>query len=189
MAVEIQLRKFSRRDFARMLESGILSEDDRVELIDGEVRQMCPVGSRHVAIVNRLNAILTSQLSDRAIVSVQNPVTLDDFSEPQPDLVVLRPRDDFYMDSLAGPEDTWLVIEVADSSLEYDRDEKIPRFAQRRIPEAWLVDINGQMVVRYADPGGDGYQDAREFAAGMELRSIEIQGLRVSIDTLFNIGR
>ena len=189
MTVQVRRHQFSRRDLARMLESGILSEDDRVELINGEVREMCAVGSRHVATVNRLNALLTSQLLGRAIVSVQNPVVLNDFTEPLPDLAVLRPRDDFYADSLAGPEDALLVIEVADSCLEYDRDEKIPRYAQARIPKAWLVDIDGQAVVQYADPDANEYQDIRTFAPGMELESIEIPAMRISIDDLFHIRR
>jgi Uma2 family endonuclease len=188
MSVQIRRFQFSRNDFARMRQSGIFGEDDRVELIDGEVVQMSAVGSRHVAIVNRLTALLTSQLSDRVIVSVQNRVVLNDFTEPQPDLVVLRPRDDFYADSLAGPEDSLLVIEVADSSLEYDRDEKIPRYGQMRIPEAWFVDINGQAVVRYSEPAEAGYQEVREFVTGTELQSVAIGSLRIAIDTLFHIA-
>ena len=147
-----------------MVESGILAEDDRVELIDGEVRQMNPIGSLHAAIVNRLTALLTNRLGDRAIVSVQNPVILNDLTEPQPDIVILRARDDFYKKALPGPEDVMLVIEVADSTLEYDRDEKVPRYAQMRIPEVWLVDVNDQQVTFYAQPGGDRYQQVLAFA-------------------------
>ncbi len=172
-----------------MVESGILAEGDRVELMDGEVRQMNPIGSRHAAIVNRMNSILTNRLVQQAIVSVQNPVILNDFTEPQPDIVVLRPRDDFYMRALPGPEDMMLVIEVADSTLEYDRDEKIPRYARMRIPEVWLVDVNDPQVTLYVHPSGDRYQEVLVFAPGQELESVEIQSLRLSIDDLFLIGR
>ena len=189
MSVAAQRYQFSVDDFARMVDAGILEENDRVELIDGEVRQMSPIGSLHVAIVNRLNAVLTKQLSDRAIVSVQNPVILNDFTEPQPDLVVLRPKVDFYQDALAGPKDVLLLIEVADTTLEYDRDEKLPRYAEMGIPEVWLVDVNRQEVVRYARPDAGGYQDVQAFGPGEEFESVEIGSLRLSINPLFLIGR
>ena len=189
MSVQIQRWRFTVQDLARMVDSGILAEDDRVELVDGEVRQMNPIGSLHAAIVNRLTALLTNRLADRAIVSVQNPVILNDFTEPQPDIVILRPRDDFYKQALPGPEDIMLVVEVADSTLEYDRDEKVPRYARMRIPEVWLVDVNDQQVTSYAHPGGDRYQQVLALAPGEELESVEIQSLRLSIDVLFLIGR
>jgi len=189
MSVQFQRWQFTVRDFARMVDSGILAENDRVELIDGEVRHMNPISSRHAAIVNRLNSILSSRLGERAIVSVQNPVILNDFTEPQPDIVVLRPRDDFYRHELPGPEDILVVIEVAGSTLEYDRDEKIPRYAKMGIPEAWLVDVNDQVVTLYSQPHGDGYLHSPAFARGQELESVEIPDLRVAIDDLFLIGR
>jgi Uma2 family endonuclease len=186
---KFQRWQFTVQDFARMVESGILAENDRVELIDGEVRHMNPIGSLHAAIVNRLNSILTSRLGQRAIVSVQNPVILNDFTEPQPDIVVLRPRDDFYRKALPGPEDVLVVIEVADSTLEYDRDEKIPRYAKMRIPEAWLVDVNDQVLTLYSHPHGDGYLHSPAFAPGQELESVEIPFLRIGIDDVFLIVR
>jgi hypothetical protein len=134
MAVQILRWQCTVANFARMVETGILAEDNRVELIDGAVRAMRPIGSRHVAIVNRLNARLSRQVTDRAIVSVQNPLQLTDYTEPQPDLAVLRPRADFYAQALPVPADVLLVVEVVETSPEYDRDEKIPRYAQARLP-------------------------------------------------------
>jgi len=113
MAVQILRWQFTVADFARMVEAGILAEDDRVELIDGEVRAMSPIGPRHVAIVNRLNALLSRQVANRAIVSVQNPIQLTDYTEPRPAIAVLRPREDFYAQALPLPEDVLLVVEVA----------------------------------------------------------------------------
>jgi Uma2 family endonuclease len=189
MSTTVPLYRFTVTDYSRMLESGILDEDDRVELIDGEVRCMSPIGSLHVFVVNRLNAILTQQLAERAVVSVQNPLILDDFTEPQPDIVVMRMRDDFYKHALAGPNDVLLIIEVADSSLEYDRDEKIPRYAQMQIPEVWLVDVEAEEVVRYSEPEGQSYRQSPVFETGQELASVAIESLRIPIDDIFLIGR
>jgi Uma2 family endonuclease len=189
MTVQIQRWQFTVQDFARMVEAGILAEGDRVELIDGEVRQMNPIGSLHAATVNRLNNLLTSRLGERAIVSVQNPVILNDFTEPQPDIVVLQPRDDFYKEVLPGPEDIMLIIEVADSTLEYDRDEKIPRYARMRIPEVWLVDVNDQQVTLYANPSSNRYRHVEAFAPGMQFDSVQVKSLRLSIDSIFLIDR
>lgn len=187
MSVAVPHYRFTVDDFSRMVDSGILSEDDRVELIDGEVRQMRPIGSLHASLVNRLNQILTRQLGDRAIVSVQSPVILSDFSEPQPDLLVLKPRDDFYASAHPRPEDVLLLIEVADTTLEYDRDEKIPRYAESRVPEVWLVDANEKEVVQYARPKGQRYQHIRALERGEELAALEIESLRLPIAELFPV--
>jgi Uma2 family endonuclease len=160
-----------------------------VELIDGEVRQMSPIGPLHMFLVNRLNAILTKQLGDRAIVSVQNAVILNDFTEPQPDFSILRPRKDFYRHAVARPKDVLLLIEVADTSLEYDRDEKVPRYAKMRIPAVWLVDGNNEQVTRYDHPRAGSYRQIHAFGPGDELASITIDSLRIPINDLFLIGR
>src|SRR5712691_10205844 len=139
MTVQILRWQFTVADFARMTEAGIFAEDDRVELIDGEVRVMSPIGPRHAAIVKRLNALMSRKVADRAILSVQDPIQLTDYTEPQPDLAVLRVREDFYVQAHPVPADVLVVVEVAETSLEYDREEKIPRYAQVRIPEVWLL--------------------------------------------------
>jgi Uma2 family endonuclease len=182
MTVQILRWQFTVADFARMLEAGILTEDDRVELIDGEVRAMSPIGPRHVAIVNRLNALLSRQVADRAIVSIQNPIQLTDFTEPQPDIAVLRPREDFYAQALPLPEDIVLVVEVAETSLEYDRDEKIPRYAQTQIPEVWLIEVEQATVTQYTHPDGMRYRRVQNLTRG-QLLSTDILGL--TIDDIF----
>ena len=188
MSVVVQRRPFSIEDFARMVDVGILGKDERVELIGGEVRQMLPIGSLHAAIVNRLNALLTERLVHRAIVSVQNPVVLTDFTEPLPDLVVLRLRDDYYRKALPRASDVILLIEVADTTLEYDRDDKVPKYARMGIPEVWLVDANGQEVTQYSRPDASSYHDVRTFGLGRELQSVEIQPLNLSVDDIFLRG-
>lgn len=111
MTAQTVRRQFTVYDYARMREGGILTEDDRVELLDGEIYLTSPLGPLHIALVNRLNKILMRCVDDQAIVSIQNAVQLDDYSEPQPDIAVLRSRDDEYAQSLARPEDIWLIIE------------------------------------------------------------------------------
>ncbi|MBI4468217.1 MAG: Uma2 family endonuclease [Acidobacteria bacterium] len=186
MSIEALRWQFTVADFARMVQAGILSEDDNVELMDGEVRAMSPVGPRHVAIVNRLNAILSSQIAGRAIVSVQNPIQLTDYTEPQPDIAVLCPREDFYAHALPLPEDVLLVVEVAEASLEYDRGEKVPRYAQMRIPEVWLVDVERETVTQYTNSDGSRYAGEQTLARGQHLDSPNTLGaLRLSIDAIF----
>jgi Uma2 family endonuclease len=182
MSVIIPRHQFTVDDFAKMVDAGILTADQRVELIDGEVREMSPIGSVHAAIVNRLNSLLTVKLNGRAIVSVQNPVILNDFTEPQPDFVILRLREDFYKEELPGPGDVLLIIEVSDTSLEYDRDEKVPRYAEMNIPEVWLVDCNASEVVQYAKPKGQEYRHVEKFGRGKDLHSIAIESVSLSIN-------
>jgi Uma2 family endonuclease len=187
MSVASPRYKFTVDDFARMGESGIIGHEERVELIDGEVRQMSPIGSLHSGLVNRLNRILTRQLGDRAVVTVQSPVILSDYSEPQPDLLVLKPRDDFYTKGHPRPQDVLLLIEVADTTLEFDRDEKIPRYAESQILEVWLVDALGREVSQYARPKGNRYQQVRAFEPGEEVVAQEIESLVLAVAELFPV--
>src|SRR2546428_3421807 len=161
MPVEITRRLFDVDDYHRMAKAGILSEDDRVELIDGEIVAMTPIGSRHNAAVDRANRSLTMALGDRAFVRVQGSVRLDRFREPQPDFVLLRPQADFYASRLPGPSDILLIIEVAESSLGYDRDVKARIYAQSAVPEYWLGDLDDRSVSCYSEPRDGTYQTLR----------------------------
>src|SRR5215470_3510676 len=151
MSVEVAKWAFTSDEYHRMLRAGILSEDDRVELIQGEIIKMSPIGSRHAACVKRLNSILSKSL-DRVVISVQDPVALNDYSEPQPDIALLKPRDDFYAGSLPTADDVLLIIEVADASLEYDGTVKLALYAESRIPEAWLAALPGDLVEAHSNP-------------------------------------
>ncbi len=144
--------RFSVDDYHRMAEAGILGEDDRVELIDGEVITMSPIGLRHLSCVDRLNALLVGGLGPRAIVRVQGSVRLGDRSEPEPDLVLLRPRDDFYGTSPATAGDVLTLIEVMDSSAPYDRGTKLGLYARAGVAEVWLVDLNQERVELHRRP-------------------------------------
>src|SRR5262245_4728910 len=142
MAVEVVAtrRRFTRAEYYRMAEVGILGEDDRVELIKGEIIEMSPIGRRHTAFVGNLTQLLAVRLAGRALVWVQNPVALADDTEPQPDLAVLRRRRVPYKDREAWAEDALLLIEVADSSLAYDRTTKLRLYGEAGIAEYWVVD-------------------------------------------------
>lgn len=185
MAVKILRWQFTVADFARMVKAGILAEDDRVELIDGEVRAMSPIGPRHAAIVNRLNALLSRQLADSAIISVQNPIQLTDYTEPQPDIAVLRLREDFYAYAFPLPDDVLFVIEVAETSLQYDREEKLPRYAQMEIPEVWLIDVDRETVTQYTHPDGTRYGLEQTLERGQRIISDTMSLLQLSVDDIF----
>lgn len=162
MPVGIRKRRFTADDYQRMGQVGILSEDDRVELIDGEVVAMTPIGPRHNAAVNRANRAIGRAVGDQAIVQVQGSVRLDFYHEPQPDLVLLRPQDDFYVSRLPGPEDILLVVEVAESSLDYDGDVKARLYAQLGIREYWLVDLNADLITDHSEPHDGSYRTIRQ---------------------------
>ena len=140
-----------------MGEAGVFTGGGRVELIDGEIREMAPMGPLHAGTVNRLAELLITRLAGKANVSVQNPVRLDRHTEPQPDLAVARRRADYYSGRHPEADDLLLVIEVADSSVLYDRVEKMPRYAAAGIPEAWLVDAATGTVTAYTGPSPAGY--------------------------------
>lgn len=144
-------------DYYRLGELGVFHEDDRVELLGGQVVALSPIGRDHAGCVDFLSNTLSRMLGDDTIVRCQNPLRLDRRSEPQPDLALLRPRDDFYRSRHPGPADTYLVIEVADSSLEYDRDIKLQFYARATIPEVWIVDLSNGVIEVYRGPTGDHY--------------------------------
>jgi Uma2 family endonuclease len=139
-------------DYHRMGEVGILAPDARVELIDGEIIDMAPIGSSHVSTVLRLDHVLKDAVKGQALALVQAPIVLDDYSAPQPDLALLRLRDDYYRSSLARPADVLLIVEVAQSSLRYDRSVKVPLYARHGIPEVWLIDGMSPKLTRHRTP-------------------------------------
>jgi len=153
-------------DYHRMGDAGIFHEDDRVELIDGELFQMAPIGSRHAATVTRLTSQFGALAGGRFLLSPQNPVQIPPFSEPQPDIVLLRPQSHGYFDALPQPADALLVVEVADSSLPWDRNVKIPMYGRFGVAESWLVDIEHRTVIVFRDPGPQGYRSSFEVRDG-----------------------
>lgn len=148
---------FTATEFTRIAESGALDDDARLELIEGEIIEMSPIGDRHAACVRRLNNLLARRLGATAVVDAQNPVRLEDLSQPQPDVTILAERADFYADGHPRPEDVLLLIEVAETSLAYDREVKLPIYARSGVLEVWLVDLNGGAVEVCRQPTPNGY--------------------------------
>ncbi len=160
--------KLTVEDYHRMAEAGILHEDDRVELIEGELIQMTPIGPWHSGLVNTLNESLTYRTWGRAIASVQNPIHLGPGSEPQPDFVLLRHRQDRYKSRLPTSADVLLLVEIADSTLSYDRKIKIPLYARHNIPEYWIINQPDRQIEVYTmpEPALGHYADCRNFTEG-----------------------
>lgn len=157
MSVVLQERLFSVPEYHAMGEAGILTPEDHVELIEGRIVTMSPIGSRHAACVDRLTQLFFVTFQTRTIVRVQNPIRLGNRSEPEPDVALLKPRDDFYAAAHPGPDDVLLVVEVAETSAETDRQVKLPLYARHGIPEVWIVDLNAGIVEQYLHPVDDQY--------------------------------
>lgn len=175
-------RLWTPDEYHRMAEVGILHEDDRVELIDGEITTMSPIGGRHAACVDRLNMLLVRRIGDTTIVRIQGPIRLNDYSEPQPDIAVLRLRADYYADSLPIPPDVLLVMEVADSSLAYDQHIKLPRYADAGIAEVWIVDLGSAKLTRYTDPRSSFYAAEHHAGRGDAIQSTVFPELLIAVD-------
>jgi len=176
----IRHHRYTVTDYYRMVQTGILQTDDRVELIEGSIIDRVPIGSLHGGVVNHLNKLLNSSVGDNAIVSVQNPVRLSDLSEPEPDIALLKPRDDFYASAHPGPQDILLMVEVAQSSLDYDREIKLPLYARHGIAVTWLIDLDAKKIFCYSNIEAERYTSVYEIDTN---RPVELPGLKgVSID-------
>jgi Uma2 family endonuclease len=171
MSAEVARRHFNVAEYYRMAQAGIFSEDDRVELIEGEIIEISPIGIGHASCVDRLVTLLAEQVGRRAIVRVQNPVRLDEFSEPQPDIALLKWRDDFYSARHPLPPDVWLIAEVAETSAAYDRKVKVPLYARAGIPEVWLIDLAQDVIEVYNQPVNGVYQMLAKMRRGDALVS------------------
>jgi len=173
------------REYRRMGEVGIFAPDARVELIDGEVIDMAPIGSRHMGAVNKLNRTLVLAVGERGVVQIQGPVQLGDRSEPEPDVAVLKPRPDAYADSTALADHVLLLIEVADSSLELDRSVKVPLYAAHAIPEVWIVDVANRLLTIHREPRDGLYRDVQTMATAGIVEPVMLPGVRVDLGGLF----
>ena len=182
MATMLTKKRFTADEYHHMAQVGILAPRDRVELIDGEIVVMSPIGSRHSACVACANRALINAVGEQAIVQPQGSVRLDLFYEPEPDLVLLRPQADFYATRHRTPGDVLLVIEVADSSLAYDRDMKAPIYAMAGIGEYWLADLIANAVWRYSNPERGTYQRVGRYHRGESIAPLELPTCVVPVD-------
>ncbi|MBI4311826.1 MAG: Uma2 family endonuclease [Chloroflexi bacterium] len=182
MAVQVQRYTFTVGDYHRMAEAGILTEDDRVELICGEITEMAPIGSRHANSADGFNELLGEALRGRAVVRVQNPITIDEHSEPQPDIVLAHPPRGRYAGAHPGPGEVFLVVEVADTTLQFDREVKLPLYAKAGIPEVWIVDLVGHRIETYRDPTPYGYREPRYRYPGETLSPSAFPDVILKVD-------
>jgi Uma2 family endonuclease len=161
--------------------AGILGEDDRVELIEGEIVDMSPIGIRHIMCVNRLTRLLVESVGDHGIVSPQNPIRTSDLSEPQPDLAVLRNRD---YDAVPTAVDVLLLVEVSDSTRDYNVRTKIPLYARAGIPEAWIADLTLDVIFRHTEPQSGVYQRVESFERGDTIVSVSLPSVALSVEAI-----
>jgi Uma2 family endonuclease len=158
--------RFSVKDYYRMAETGVLHPAARLELLSGEIIDMSPIGPFHGGLVGRLTRLFSRLSQDRWLVWPQNPLRLDDRSELQPDVMLLKPTGDDYTSRHPQPEDVFLLIEVSDSTLDYDRDEKLPAYGRAGVAEVWIVDLNALTIEVYREPHFNGYGSKTTLRAG-----------------------
>jgi Uma2 family endonuclease len=184
MAVAVQRYRFTVDQYHRMADAGIFHPDCRVELVDGEIFQMSPIGPWHSGVVNRLTYRFITGLGDRAVVHVQNPTGLDARSEPQPDIMLLKPRADFYGTAHPRPGDTLLLVEVSDTSLAHDRGRKLRLYARTEVPEVWIANRQADALEVFRVPSPDGYRESHRRGRGEELAPAAFPDLRLSVDDI-----
>lgn len=177
----IQRHRWTVEQYHRMAEAGLFPPDSRVELIHGEVIEMAPMGSRHYAVVMRLNSLLSAAVGQRASVGCQGRLRLGPASEPEPDLCVLKLKDDFYASALPTAADAWLVIEVADTTLAYDLRVKLPLYAQHGVPTCWVVDLQTPLLRVFADPHDGQYRHVQELASPGRLAVPGLDGVELDL--------
>lgn len=169
--LEIPKRLFSVAEYHKLAETGILREEDRVELINGEIIEISPIGPKHAGNMGRLAQFLTLLFRENAIIRVQSPVQLGTYSEPEPDLAILKPREDFYTTSHPRPNEIMLLVEFADTSLSYDQKIKLPLYASHNIPETWLIDLLENRIMVFEHPKGEQYLNINTFQKGEAVQS------------------
>lgn len=187
MIEAVQRYRFTVGQYHRMGKAGIFPPDARVELVDGQIFEMSPISPWHSGVVNRLNHRFVTALGDRAVVHVQNPSIVDRHSEPQPDLMLLRPREDFYDTAHPTPRDALLVVEVAHTSLAHDRQRKLPLYAKRGVSEVWIVNRRADAIEVFRDPSARGYREQFKRVRGEEIAPAAFPDLRLSVDDI--LGR
>ena len=185
MSVDVVRRRFTVDEYLHMAQAGILTERDRVELLDGEIVEMTPIGRRHSGCVAALLRVLITGVGPRAVVWSQGPIRLSERSLPEPDVTLFRPRSLSYSDADAEPRDVMLLIEVSDASLRRDREIKLPLYAGAGIPEYWIVDVQGREIEVHTNPSGSRYGSVRRFGRGEFLIPLAFPDLRVPVDEVF----
>jgi Uma2 family endonuclease len=184
MQVETTKKLFTVDEYYRMAEAGILKPEDRVELIDGEIIEMSPIGHRHFGAMNRAMRVFSSAFGNRVQVSVQGPLRLNDRTEPEPDVVLLKPRADDYSSKFPTADDAFLVLEIADTSLSYDRKVKVPRYAAAGVPEVWIENLKDDVLLVYRNPVGAAYSTSLVLSRGESVSLMTLPDVVFLIENL-----
>ncbi len=182
-ATSLLKRLFTVKEYDQMAEAGLF-DHERVELIRGEIIKMASIGRRHAACVDRCNYVFAVKLAGKVVIRIQNPLALDNTSEPEPDVMLLRYKNDFYESGHPQPTDVLLLIEVADSTIDSDRELKIPLYAEDGITEVWLVDINSACIEVYRSPNPEGYQENYKFYRGQNLSILAFPDVNITVDEI-----
>ncbi len=177
-------KKFTVEEYYKLGEIGIIGPDERTELIDGDIMLMAPMGSRHAACIPRLLKIFFKALGDHALITSQTPVRLNGQFEPEPDLSILKPREDCYRYQLPQPQDIYLLIQVSVTTVEYDRNEKSVLYSQAGIIELWIVDIPAELVEVYRNPSPNGYESVQQFRHGETISPLAFPDIVISVDEI-----
>lgn len=184
--MQVLTKKFTIDKYEKMIDCGILTEQDKVELIKGEIIEMSPIGLKHIATVIRLTNILPSLFGEKTLISVQNSIQLNDDSQPEPDVVCLKNRSDFYETKRPTPEDILLLIEVSDSSLKYDQEIKLPLYAESGVNEVWLVNLNNDTLEVYKKPHNKTYQQEEILSKKDQVSCLAFPQLIINVSDFFN---
>jgi Uma2 family endonuclease len=187
MQTEVIRRPFTVDEYDRMVEVGILGKEDHVELIEGEILEMSPIGFRHAACVDRANALLTPALVGKVIVRVQGPIRMGDYSKPQPDLILLEPRKDYYAVKGAITRNALLVIEVSDTSIRYDRGPKLRVYAMHGVSEVWIEDLTTDTLLVFREPSGEIYKTQLTLQRTDSVSPLAFPNLRLSVSDLLGL--
>ena len=171
-------------EWRRIGEANIFPPDSRLELIDGEILEMAPIGFNHAGHINRINRLFSKLLGDRTIISIQNPLQLGDLSEPEPDFMLLKPEVDFYCSRHPNADDVLLLIEVADSSLAFDQKQKQRLYALHDIPEYWLLNLNDNCLEVYRHPHGDSYEQKTTLRAGDSISLSQLPDIAIKLSDI-----
>jgi Uma2 family endonuclease len=184
MTAQLEQRLFTVDEVERMVQAGVFNEDDRLELIEGVLVKMSPQGARHSGYIDRVSRFFHRLDLPDTIVRVQSSIQLGPHTAPEPDIAILRFREDFYEDRLPGPKDVLLAIEVSETTLAADRKVKMPLYAKAGIPEAWVLDVVGKAIEQYSEPRGRTYRSVRRYGKGEDLVSVAFPGLVISTNLI-----
>jgi Uma2 family endonuclease len=177
----------STDQYLRMGEAGVIGPDERVELIRGHVVRMAPIGPPHASEVSILARLFTERVGRRAIVWSQQPIRLSADSMPEPDIMLLHPRYDQYWSAHPTPREVFLLVEVSDSTLDFDRHEKMPLYAANGIVESWIVDLNARAIRVFREPTDDGYRSQSVYRIGQSVALSALDGVEIAVAELFPV--